>query len=132
MEGIVNKLLVLFAVVGLLAASSPVSAHHGTAGYEMDKVITVKGTVSSYSWANPHVVIHFAVKNDKGESQDWVVELAAPSMLARGGWTKNSMKPGDSVVFETHPSKNGVTTGLSGTANGLLKFVVNGQPLPYF
>ena len=128
-----NKLLVFFLAAGsLLLASSPVFAHHGTAGYDMDKIITIKGTISSFNWSNPHVVIHIAVKNDKGESQDWIVELAAPSMLARGGWTKNSLKPGDEVVAETHPAKNGVTTGLSGTANALLKFVVNGKPLSFY
>ncbi len=128
-----NKLLVMFVAAGsLLLASSPVFAHHGTAGYDMDKISIIKGTISSFNWSNPHVVIHIAVKNDKGESQDWVVELAAPSMLARGGWTKNSLKPGDEVVAETHPAKNGVTTGLSGTANGLLKFVVNGKPLSFY
>ena len=128
-----NKLLVFFLAAGsLLLASSPVFAHHGTAGYDMDKIITIKGTISSFNWSNPHVVIHIAVKNDKGESQDWIVELAAPSMLARGGWTKNSLKPGDEVVAETHPAKNGVTTGLSGTANALLKFIVNGRPLSFY
>ncbi len=128
-----NKLLVFFLAAGsLLLASSPVFAHHGTAGYDMDKIITIKGNISSFNWSNPHVVIHIAVKNDKGESQDWIVELAAPSMLARGGWTKNSLKPGDEVVAETHPAKNGVTTGLSGTANALLKFVVNGKPLSFY
>jgi hypothetical protein len=129
----VNKLLIFFAAAGgLLLASSPALAHHGTAGYDMDKIITIKGTISSFNWSNPHVVIHIAVKNDKGEPQDWIVELAAPSMLARGGWTKNSLKPGDEVVAETHPAKNGVTTGLSGTANALLKFVVNGKPLSFY
>jgi len=129
----VNKLFVMFAAAAsLLIASRPMLAHHGTAGYDMDKIITVKGTISSFNWSNPHVVIHIAVKNDKGESQDWIVELAAPSMLARGGWTKNSLKPGDEVVAETHPAKNGVTTGLSGTANALLKFVVNGKPLSFY
>jgi hypothetical protein len=128
-----NKFLVVFAAAGsLLLASSPAFAHHGTAGYDMDKIITLKGTISSFNWSNPHVVIHIAVKNDKSESQDWIVELAAPSMLARGGWTKNSLKPGDEVVAETHPAKNGVTTGLSGTANALLKFVVNGKPLSFY
>ena len=128
-----NKLLIFFAAAGgLLLASSPALAHHGTAGYDMDKIITIKGTISSFNWSNPHVVIHIAVKNDKGEPQDWIVELAAPSMLARGGWTKNSLKPGDEVVAETHPAKNGVTTGLSGTANALLKFVVNGKPLSFY
>jgi hypothetical protein len=129
----VNKLLVFFVAAGiLLLASSPAIAHHGTAGYDMDKIITIKGTISSFNWSNPHVVIHIALKNDKGDPQDWVVELAAPSMLARGGWTKNSLKPGDDVVAETHPAKNGVTTGLSGTANALLKFVVNGKPLSFY
>jgi hypothetical protein len=128
-----NKFLVVFAAAGsLLLASRPAFAHHGTAGYDMDKIITLKGTISSFNWSNPHVVIHIAVKNDKSESQDWIVELAAPSMLARGGWTKNSLKPGDEVVAETHPAKNGVTTGLSGTANALLKFVVNGKPLSFY
>jgi hypothetical protein len=128
-----NKFLFVFAAAGsLLLASSPALAHHGTAGYDMDKIVTLKGTISSFNWSNPHVVIHIAVKNDKGESQDWIVELAAPSMLARGGWTKNSLKPGDEVVAETHPAKNGVTTGLSGTANALLKFVVNGKPLSFY
>jgi hypothetical protein len=129
----VNKLLIFFVAAGsLLFAANPALAHHGTAGYDMDKIITIKGTISSFNWANPHVVIHIAVKNDKGEPQDWIVELAAPSMLARGGWTKNSLKPGDEVVAETHPAKNGVTTGLSGTANALLKFVVNGKPLSFY
>jgi hypothetical protein len=129
----VNKLLIFFVAAGsLLLASRPAMAHHGTAGYDMEKIITIKGTISSFNWSNPHVVIHIAVKNDKGEPQDWIVELAAPSMLARGGWTKNSLKPGDEVVAETHPAKNGVTTGLSGTANALLKFVVNGKPLSFY
>ncbi len=128
-----NKLQVFLVAVGsLLLASGPAFAHHGTAGYDMDKIITVKGTISSFNWANPHVVIHIAAKDDKGESQDWILELAAPSMLARGGWTKNSLKPGDEVVAETHPAKNGVTTGLSGTATALLKFVVNGKPLSFY
>lgn len=128
-----NKLFVMFVAAGsLLLAASPAFAHHGTAGYDMDKIITIKGTISNFNWSNPHVVIHIAAKSDKGESQDWIVELAAPSMLARGGWTKNSLKPGDAVVAETHPAKNGVTTGLSGTANALLKFVVNGKPLSFY
>ncbi len=128
-----NRLLIFFVAAGsLLFASSPAWAHHGTAGYDMEKIVTIKGTIASFNWSNPHVVIHIAVKNDKGEPQDWIVELAAPSMLARGGWTKNSLKPGDEVVAETHPAKNGVTTGLSGTANALLKFVVNGKPLAFY
>jgi uncharacterized protein DUF6152 len=115
----------------LLAAAGPAFAHHGTAGYDMDKVIILKGTVTSFNWSNPHVVLHIAVKDPPGEDKDWIIELGAPTILSRMGWTRESMKPGDDVVAETHPAKNGVTSGLSGASSTLLKFVVNGHPLAF-
>jgi hypothetical protein len=51
--------------------------------------------------------------------------------MTRNGWTKDSIKPGDEVVAETHPAKNGATTGLSGASTSILKFVVNGHALPF-
>ena len=115
---------------GILPVASSVSAHHGTSGYDMDKVITLTGTVTSFDWSNPHCLVHIGVKDDKGEVKDWIVELAAPTIMRRSGWTKDSMKPGDAVVAETHPARNGAPTGLSGAATTLMKFVVNGHELP--
>ena len=122
--------LVFFLAAGFLPAASSVSAHHGTSGYDMDKVITLTGTVTSFDWSNPHCLVRIAVKDDKGEMKDWIVELGAPTIMRRNGWTKESMKPGDAVVAETHPARNGASTGLSGAATTLLKFVVNGHELP--
>jgi hypothetical protein len=50
--------------------------------------------------------------------------------MTHKGWTKNIMKTGDQAVIDTHPARNGTTIGLSGTGSFLLKFIVNGQPLP--
>jgi Family of unknown function (DUF6152) len=126
-----SKLSVLFVFAFTLIGSTvPASAHHGTAGYDMEKVVTVKGTVASFDWSNPHCVVFISSKNEKGESEDWTIELAAPGIMARFGWSKNSLKPGDDVVAETHPAKTGAPSGLSGAAAVLLKFVVNGQSLP--
>src|SRR5882672_10673223 len=126
-----SKLSVAFnVVVGLLLVSSPISAHHGTSGYDMEKVITLNGTVTSFNWSNPHCLIHIDVKDSKGDAKDWIIELAAPTLMTRNGWTKDSLKPGDEVIAETHPAKNGATTGLSGASTALLKFVVNGHALP--
>jgi hypothetical protein len=111
--------------------SSPISAHHGTSGYEMEKVITLNGTVTSFNWSNPHCLVHIDVKDGKGDVKDWIVELAAPTLMTRNGWTKDSLKPGDEVIAETHPAKNGATTGLSGASTSILKFVVNGHALPF-
>lgn len=123
----------LFAFIGALLlpiASIPAFAHHGTAGYDLEKIVTVKGTVEDFEWTNPHAVVRIMAKNDKGENEEWTIELGAPGIMARSGWSKNSMKPGDEVIAETHPAKNGAPSGLSATSSILLKFIVNGQALP--
>ena len=104
-------------------------AHHGTAGYEMSKVITVKGTVTEFDWTNPHCVIYVDSKNDGGEVQHWVLELGAPTHMMRSGWRKDSVKVGDDIAAETHPAKNGATVGTTGMQSSVLKVVVNGVPL---
>jgi hypothetical protein len=127
-----GKLSNIFRVgAGLLLISSTILAHHGTSGYDMEKVITLNGTVTSFNWSNPHCLVHIDVKDGKGDVKDWIIELAAPTLMSRNGWTKDSLKPGDEVIAETHPAKNGATTGLSGASTALLKFVVNGHELPY-
>jgi hypothetical protein len=127
-----SKLYMAFCfAAGLLLASIPISAHHGTSGYDMEKVITLNGTVTNFNWSNPHCLVRIDVKDSKGDVKDWVVELAAPTLMTRNGWTKDSLKPGDEVVAETHPAKNGATTGLSGASTSILKFVVNGHALPF-
>ena len=127
-----SKWSIAFIVAArLLLVSSPVSAHHGTSGYDMEKVITLNGTVTNFNWSNPHCLVRIDVKDSKGDVKDWVVELAAPTLMTRNGWTRDSLKPGDEVVAETHPAKNGATTGLSGASTSILKFVVNGHALPF-
>jgi len=120
----------VFLAAGLLLPVGEVSAHHGTSGYDMEKVITVTGTVTSFDWSNPHCLVRIAAKDEKGEAKDWVIELAAPTLMRRNGWSKDVMKTGDTVTAETHPAKNGAPTGLSGASTSLLKFVINGHELP--
>lgn len=126
-----NKVLLVCALAAGLLASGPAFAHHGTAGYDMGKIVTLTGTVTKFDWSNPHVVVHVDAKDDSGNIQHWALELAAPLLLERSGWSRNSMKPGDQVVAEAHPSKNGAPVGISGTASFLLKFEVNGKPLAH-
>jgi hypothetical protein len=126
-----KKLLVVlaaFACLAVLCDSAP--AHHGVAGYEMTKTVTLHGTVSKFDWSNPHVVVYVDAKNDSGEMQHWTIEFAAPVHMVRAGWSKNAMKAGDDIVIDTHPSKNGAPVGISSTITFILKVVVNGQELP--
>jgi hypothetical protein len=125
-----KPLRVFVIAVGLLAVSMPAIAHHGVAGYDLTKTITLHGTVTKFDWSNPHIVIHMDAKNATGEVQNWTIELAAPTHMSRAGWTKNVMKAGDDIIAEVHPAQNGAPVGISGTVTFQLKIVVNGQPLP--
>jgi uncharacterized protein DUF6152 len=126
----VQKFLLVSALAAGLFMARPASAHHGTAGYDMAKVITLTGPVTKVDWTNPHIVIYMDAKNAQGNLQHWTLELSAPLLMQRFGWTKDSVKAGDQLVAETHPAKNGAPVGTSGTATFILKFVVNGTPLP--
>jgi hypothetical protein len=95
-----------------LAMSTPMFAHHGTAGvYDYRYRITTKATVTEYIWANPHVQIYFKIKNDKGEEQVWGVETVSPGNALANGWTKKTFKPGDELLVSFVPAKNDRTFG---------------------
>jgi uncharacterized protein DUF6152 len=126
-----SKLPVVLAAIGcLLMFSGSAKAHHGVAGYDMTKTIALHGTVSKFDWSNPHVVVYVDAKNEGGEMQHWTIEFASPVHMARAGWGKNSMKTGDDITIDTHPSRNGAPVGISSTITFILKVVVNGQALP--
>jgi len=126
-----RKLLVVLAAVGSLAIfSGSAIAHHGVAGYDMTKTITVHGTVSKFDWSNPHVVVYVDSKDDSGEMQHWTIEFASPVHMVRAGWSKNAMKTGDDITIDTHPARNGAPVGISSTITFILKTVINGQALP--
>lgn len=117
------------AAFALLLISSSVLAHHGTSRYDLEKTITLSGTVTGFDWGNPHCLVHMDVKADSGEMQHWTLELASPFTMSHVGWNKDSLKIGDELVADTHPAKNGVPLGISATSRNVMRFVVNGKLL---
>jgi hypothetical protein len=107
-----SKLLMSFAlVVGLLAVCGPVPAHHGNAAYANKMVELKQATVTKFLWSNPHSLIDFDVKDDKGNVVHWVGETASPEALRLIGWSKTSLGPGDLITVYIYPSKTGNPAG---------------------
>ena len=97
--------------VAMMALSGVVFPHHGTAAYDSTHTVTVKGTATDFQFRNPHVLLSFEVKGDNGKIEKWEGEITTPSQLAReGGWTKNSIKPGDQIAVTGNRAKNGSPT----------------------
>jgi uncharacterized protein DUF6152 len=97
----------LILAAGFITASLPAWAHHGAAEYDNTKTISLQGTVTNLQYLNPHALIVFTVKDDKGQSTEWTAELQSPNLLSRRGWSRSTLKPGDQIVVTGHPVKNG-------------------------
>ena len=107
-----SKLLVAFVVgVALLAVCGPALAHHGNSAYA-DKPIELKqATVTKFLWSNPHSLIEFDVKDDKGKVVGWTAETASPEALKLIGWSKTILEPGDAITVTLYPAKSGLPAG---------------------
>lgn len=104
------KTFVLIAELAFLVSIAGTAfAHHGTANYDMTKVVTLKGTVTDFQFINPHTLILFDVKNDKGVVEHWQAEATSPNHLVRTGWTKDIIKAGDQITISGFRAKNGST-----------------------
>ena len=93
-------------VVSVLAASIPMSAHHGNAAYDMTKEVVLKqATVTKVLWANPHVLLQFDVKDDQGNVEHWAGETGSLNAQYLAGWTRTSVTPGDVITVYLYKAK---------------------------
>src|SRR5208283_2763065 len=91
----------LFTAIGLLGVSVPATAHHSfQAEYDSRKTITIHGVVQKVAWMNPHAYVWVDVKDENGRITTYAFESLSPNALMRGGWTRNSLKPGDEVTVD--------------------------------
>jgi hypothetical protein len=107
-----TKVLLLVALIaGLLAIGSPLFAHHGDAAYASSP-LTMKGcVVTEFNWMNPHSLIKFDYKNEKGELQHWTMEIGSPPSMTLLGWSRNTLHYGDVITAYVYQSKTGALVG---------------------
>jgi hypothetical protein len=88
-----SKLLVFFAfVAGPLIVCGPVFAHHGAATYSDRIVVLRDATVTKFQWGNPHSIVMFDVKDEKGNVTHWAAEAGSPSVLGLIGRRKTGLR----------------------------------------
>ena len=61
-----NRVFGIVLAAGLLILSGPLVAHHGSASFDTEKELTLKGTVTEWLWANPHCFLKIDVKDEAG------------------------------------------------------------------
>lgn len=84
------------SVIAALMAASPLLAHHDWP-VDRTRVITVTGTVTAFTWADPHVMIALDV-HANGTIEKWKAGGSNKKNSAANGWDKNTLKPGDVIT----------------------------------
>jgi hypothetical protein len=106
------KMTTIFGLgASLLMICVPVFAHHGGSDYDTRNLITLKGTVTDFNWANPHCQVYLDVKDDSGKVVNWGIETLAPAVLKRAGWRPDTLHAGDQITITIAPSKRGTPIG---------------------
>ena len=95
----VGGLLVFFAV------SIPAFAHHSYIRIDRNVIVAFEATVLDFQWRNPHVYIRIGTVEENGESVEWEIESGSTPILARSGWSEDSLAPGDVIGVRAHPER---------------------------
>jgi hypothetical protein len=95
----VGKTLFVSAIVilALVSATVQLSAHHSWP-VSYSQLVTVKGTVTEFMWANPHPMITLEVRTNDGGTETWMIGGPAINRMEANGWTKTTVKPGDVIT----------------------------------
>ena len=97
----------VLSLVLLSGGAATLSAHHSFAAhYDMQKPITVQGTIVEVRLANPHSWFLLEVKEPEGTVSKWAFEAGTPSGMIRNGYKKSELPPGTIVTITGFPARD--------------------------
>ena len=127
-----TQLAIVVAAAGFTLAAAQTSAHHAfSAEFDIDKPITLEGTLTAWEMINPHSWFHINVEGADGEVVSWMIEGGSPNQLIRMGVTKNSVPLGTHLVVEGYLARDGTNKAVGRDftlADGTRLFVGGSAP----
>jgi hypothetical protein len=105
------QLAAVLAGGAILAAGHAALAHHSFAVFDIEHPLELQGTVQQFKFTSPHTFIVLEVKGADGSTAIWNLEGASPSIMARNGWSNQSLKSGDQIKLSIDPLRSGAPGG---------------------
>lgn len=92
----------------LLAVPAVAAGHHSLiAEYDLDRPVSISGTITRVEWNNPHIWYYLTVKTDDGSETEWGVSGGAPGQLMRRGIQKSVLQIGAVVDVDGFQARDG-------------------------
>jgi hypothetical protein len=102
-----NLVAVLLATAAALAGTQAAAHHAFAAEFDVNRPITLEGTVVELELINPHSWIHLDVANPDGTVERWMIEGGPPNALFRRGFTRDALPVGSEIIVEGFQAKDG-------------------------
>lgn len=105
------KFTFALAVIAAVSIAASAEAHHSFAMFDRTTNISLEGTVIEFEYTNPHSWLYVEIEEADGSIAEWTIEMGSPGGMGRAGWEIDTVKPGDHVIVEIHPLKDGTWGG---------------------
>ena len=95
------------ALAATVLTGASLSAHHSFAAeFDINKPITLQGTVTKIEWVNPHVYVYLDVKDASGKVTSWSLSSLGPAAARRAGVTRANFGQGQTVTINGYHAKD--------------------------
>ena len=103
-----RRLLSVLAIVGsLVLLNTHTWSHHAfSSEFDIDKPISLRGTITRMEWVNPHTWLHMTATIEDSTIQEWMLEGGTPNTLLRAGLTQQILLPGTEILVRGYQSKD--------------------------
>ena len=109
--------VLLIVAVSYMAVGGRASAHHSIqAQFDINKTISITGTVARIEFINPHSYLTLNVKDAQGNTTKWAFEMTAVQQLRRAGLSRadrGGLKTGDEVTVIALAARDASNSGLA-------------------
>ena len=101
------------AAVLLATPLAPLGAHHSFAMFDPSRPMSFEATVKTLQWTAPHAILWVqAGPVGNYDAGPWSLELpTGPGNLSKMGWSRTAVKPGDKVIVDINPMRDGRRAG---------------------
>jgi hypothetical protein len=104
-----KKVGILLVLLGLMALTASLSAHHSRAMFNVKKLISVEGVVTDVQWRNPHMWVTLDVPGPNGKTESWGFEGSGAASMVAAGISPQILKVGNKVKIIAHPPRDKAT-----------------------